>query len=85
MADARINPNITSQIPSGAPGGEYQSNAMPSTNNKDVIPINSFRFPFISVIDPRTGLRKAIASPEIVWVSVNFCAPSSPKINTSVK
>ena len=72
IADASIKPNITSQIPSGAPGGEYQSNAIPSTNNADVIPINSFRFPFMSVMDPRTGLKRAIARPEIVCVSVNF-------------
>ena len=37
IAEASISPNITSQIPSGAPGGEYQSNAMPKTNNTDVI------------------------------------------------
>ena len=72
IADASINPNITSQIPLGAPGGECQSNAIPSTNKADVIPINSFRFPFMSVIDPRTGLKRAIAKPEIVCVRVSF-------------
>ena len=72
IADARTNPNMTSQIPLGAPGGEYQSSSMPITNITDVIPINNFRFPFMSVIDPRTGLRRAMARPDIVCVRVSF-------------
>ena len=72
MADAKIKPNITIQMPSGAPGGEYQSNAIPMTNKIDVMPISNFRLPLISVIDPRTGLKIAIATPEIVCVRVNF-------------
>ena len=66
IADASIKPNITNQIPSGAPGGEYQSKAIPTTNKVDVIPISSFLFPLMSVIEPRMGLKIAIAKPEIV-------------------
>ena len=66
MVDASIKPSMTSQIPSGAPGGEYQSRYIPKIKNREVIPIKNFLLPLISVIDPKTGLNKAIAIPDMV-------------------
>ena len=57
----------------------------PITNNNDQKANQILRFPRRSEIDPNTGLKIAIAIPEIVCVIVNFCAPSSPTIKTSAK
>ena len=83
--EAKMRPNITSQIPFGAPGYAYQSKPIPITNKSDHKPIHLFLLPLKSDIDPSIGLRIAIAMPEMVWVKVNFCAPSAPVIKTSVK
>ena len=64
IADASII-QTSCQIPSGAPGANTKQRHT-NTNNADVIPINSFLFPLMSVMDPRTGLKRAIARPEIV-------------------
>ena len=51
---------------------DSKNNTVNQINKIDVIPINNFRLPLISVIDPRTGLNIAMAIPEIVCVKVNF-------------